>query len=346
MSADAIPSSQTVARILGLRRWAVAEVLVFLAAALLADTTFGAGTRFVGVVPHPFWAIVIIVAAQYGTLEGLFAWAAATAALLVGNLPPHSVGQDLQLWLPGVVSLPAGWLGTCLVLGALTDRHRSAILRFEGALAAAREREGKLVTSLEQLTELRDSLETAIAGELHTASAVVAGARAITRLDTSQVVLGVGPLVSSILKPEKFSVFLLQGTQLESVLKVGWVREDHWMRGFSADTALFQAIVGRRRILTVARSADEKVLLNQGVLAGPLLAADTGEVFGMLKIEQLRFASLTPATMHTFRVLCEWIGEAYRNARRHEETVQAPARPYEGTSLASFSETGVFKAEA
>ncbi len=345
-AAEDSSSSQNAARLLGVRRSAVVEIAVFFAVMLLADAMFWGGTRFPGITPHPYWAIVILVAGQYGTSAGLLAAAAATAALLIGHLPPQSVGESAHTWLLHVVSLPAMWFVTALVLGALTDRYRAAIGRLEHELAAGHAREGKLVKSVQQLTELKDSLETAIAGELQTASAVVAGARAIARLDIGEVVLGVRPLVSSILNPEKFSVYLLKGARLEAVLKIGWSREEGWMRSFDADSALFQAIVGGRQTLAVVRPADERVLGGQGVLAGPLLAADTGEIFGMLKIEELRFAGLTPATLHTFTVLCEWIGEACRNACRHAETVQAPARPYQGTSLAPFSETGVFKASS
>lgn len=333
-------------RWMGLRRSAIIEVGSFLTAALVIDLVFRDGTRFAGMSPHPFWAIIGIVAAQYGTYEGLFAWAAATAVLLVGNLPTQSVGEDSYAWLAGVASLPTWWLGTSLVLGALTDRHRRSIDRLDEALQEASSREAGLAKAVERLTEVKESLEIAIAGELNTASAVVAGARAITRLDRGEVVLGVGPLVSSILNPEKFSVYLLEGTRLEAVLKAGWLREDRWLRSFSADSVLFQAIVGRKQTLAIARAQDEALLGTEGVLAGPLIATETGEVFGMLKIERLGFSKLTPATVHTFRVLCEWIGESYRNARQHELTVTAPARPYSSTSLVPFSETGVFKVQS
>ena len=58
-------------KIAGLRAAALAESLVLLGAALLVDQFLFNGDRFAGVSPHPFWIVVLLVAAQYGTSEAL-----------------------------------------------------------------------------------------------------------------------------------------------------------------------------------------------------------------------------------------------------------------------------------
>ena len=49
---------------------------------LLADHLLFGGDRFAAVSPHPFWIVVLLIAAQYGTSEALAAAALASAALL------------------------------------------------------------------------------------------------------------------------------------------------------------------------------------------------------------------------------------------------------------------------
>jgi GGDEF domain-containing protein len=78
-------------------------------------------------------------------------------------------------------------------------------------------------------------------------------------------------------------------------------------------------VIGRQRIVCVASRHDEPVLMDDGVLAGPLMDAETGDVLGMLKIEKLGFFDLHFSNVETFRVLCDWIGQAYVNARTAEQ---------------------------
>jgi GGDEF domain-containing protein len=66
------------------------------------------------------------------------------------------------------------------------------------------------------------------------------------------------------------------------------------------------------------RPADEPAIRNEGILAGPLIDDSTGNVVGMLKVEQLGFQDLHFSNLQTFQVLCEWIGRSYGNAMRME----------------------------
>jgi polysaccharide biosynthesis protein PelD len=45
----------------------------------------------------------------------------------------------------------------------------------------------------------------------------------------------------------------------------------------------------------------------------------------MLKVEEMAFLDLNPASVQNFRVLCDWIGAAFANAQRFEEM---QANPY------------------
>src|SRR5690242_11002358 len=110
-------------RLLGLRRSALIELAAFFAAALAIDWAAFGGTRFAGVSPHPFWLAVLLVSVQYGISEGLLAAALASAALLLFNVPPAALGQDLHLWLMQVLRLPVLWFATALVVGELQQRH-------------------------------------------------------------------------------------------------------------------------------------------------------------------------------------------------------------------------------
>jgi hypothetical protein len=144
-------------------------------------------------------------------------------------------------------------------------------------------------------------------------------AQAIEKLDPEEVLSGVANIVRTVMNPQKFSLFVLEGDRLRAAMEDGWSSGDVYQRTFPSSSALFQRIVGRQRILCAANEEDEQLLEDQGVLAGPLLRQERGTVLGMLKIEQLGFLDLNFAGVQNFKILCEWIATAYGKALRFQE---------------------------
>jgi GAF domain-containing protein len=98
---------------------------------------------------------------------------------------------------------------------------------------------------------------------------------------------------------------------------------------------LFTAVVQERRFLVASDPEHELILEGEGLLAGPLFSEETGEVFGMLKIEGMPFHELTPAAIRNFQILCDWVGTAFAKAQRFERLRSAhkPVSPVEPASL-------------
>src|SRR5687767_11834976 len=98
--------SQEQKRLGGLRQSALLEMALFFAVALAADWWFGTGRAFSGVNPHPYWAIVLLMAAQYGTSEALTAAVIAIAFRWVFDWPVSGLSTDLYTHLRTIVAQP------------------------------------------------------------------------------------------------------------------------------------------------------------------------------------------------------------------------------------------------
>ena len=314
-------------RLLGVRVSALLEISAFLALALAADTLLLDADRFAGVKPHPFWAVVLLAAAQYGTSGGLVAAALATAALLAGNMPEQGFDEDLYAWLLRISGTPVLWLIGALVLGGIRDGHSREGRALREQLAGTREECRAIAEAYERLARAKGELEARVAGQLRTVPRVYSASRAIERQGTSEVLIGIAPLVRSVLGPTKFSLYLLDGRTLEVAAREGWAPEDRFAREFDVGSPLFRAVVVRRQILVCVEPEHDALLRGEGMLAGPLVSEETGEVVGMLKVEEIPFVELNPSTVQNFRVACEWIGKAYDNAQSFErlQEYQRPA---------------------
>lgn len=309
---------KTPATILGLRSSALLEIVLFLGVALVIDALIGGGTRFRDVSPHPFWIIVVLAAAQYGTAEGLAAALLSALTLLAFNLPPQDASPNIYDWLYTVAKTPLLWIVAAVTIGELREKHRAEREELRRELTESREREHTIAQAYEWVREGKEKLEARIAGQLRSSVAVYQAARGLEAMAPEQVVQGVGELVTAVLNPEHFSLYSVSANGLSLALTQGWTEDDAYLQRFAASSDLFRAVVNERRMLSISNPEHERILANQGMLAAPLVDRVTQNVKGMLKIEKLAFTDLNLSNVESVAALCEWAGMALGNAERYQ----------------------------
>ena len=315
----------------GVRVWALLEIGSFLLAALVIDALWGANDRYAHLSLHPFWIVVLVASSYYGTSEGLAAVALSSLALLGNNLPQQQINEDGNVWLLRTLLLPLQWGLAALVLGSIRDALRERFDTSVETLTEARNQLQTITDAYERLHTLNQHLEARVAGQVCTVYAMYKASRAIEQQGVGAVLVGVMELVRTVMQPGKFSLFLLNGSQLEAVASEGWAADDTFTREIEAKSQLYDVVVMQRRFLVVADPADELLLSGEGVLAGPLVNGETGAVVGMLKIEAIGFLNLNLSNVQNFHILCEWVGAALANAQRVEDlkaTVQPDGHPF------------------
>jgi hypothetical protein len=310
-----------------LRSSAIVEMAIFFAGAIAIDSIFLDGHRFATVSPHPFWIIVLLMAAQYGTNEGLLAVALSTAIFLPHNIPEQQLDEEYYIWILQVTKLPLLWAIAASVIGEITERRRRDRARLESELDITQTREHEITQAYDRLSKVRESLERLIAGQLKTVQSVYTAAREIEKLEPSEVLVGIDGLVNAVIAPEKYSVFLLNQNRVEAAFNRGWTATDTYRREFDETDLIYQSVVIERKLLCITDERDEYLLEGQGLLAGLLISADTDEIIGMLKVEAVPFRDFTPATVQNFQLVCNWIGTAFANARRFENQLTRVKRP-------------------
>lgn len=316
-SSEPVVTPPRAASVFGFRATAVAELAVFLAIALLIDRFAFDGDAFFGVAPHPFWLIVLLIACQYGTAEGLLAALVCSGVMLLVHFPERAIADDLYAHLLNVVGRPLAWASAAVVFGELRMRQLRERDQLRQSLTVSEERARTIAAAYERLDDIREQLEVRVAGQLRSVLSMYQAAKAVETMEPARVLLGAIDNVRAVMSPHKCSIFVLSGDELQAGIQTGWGAKDKLKRRFRSDTALFRAVVGESRVLCAADPDDEKVLAGEGVLAGPLVHPDTGEVRGMLKIEDMGFLGLNLSTVELFRAVCDWVGAFYANAQRY-----------------------------
>jgi hypothetical protein len=308
--------------VFGMRLMAVVEIVGFLAVAMAIDWAFFAGDRFATVRPHPFWIIVVLVAVQYGSSAGLIAALAASAALLIGNLPPRAFDADVFAYWTEVGLRPALWVGVAQVLGQIRDRQLVERNKLRADLSQTKAQNQLISNSFEELKRAKGALEARIARQFRTVITTYRAAQSIDVTDAEKLESGLDQLISAVLSPRKYSLWSLGPNGFSLDRAVGWDETDTFERTFDLGHPLVRHLLAREPALCAARAADERKMMGAGLLAGALTDIESGEIIGMLKIEDTTFIDFNVYTLENFNVICSWIGAA-RVRARHWRTMES-----------------------
>lgn len=303
---------------LGLRVSAWVEIFCFFIITTLIAFFAGISFNFFGVCPHPFWILVLLISAQYGTVEGIVAAIVSSLVLLAGPLPLRSILQDRSEYFLSLTASPLEWFVAAVILGELRMKHIRERNTLIDAALEAKEREQKIADAYQALKKLKERLEMRVASEMQTTLSVINGFKDLEAKGKEGIIKGAAELTKSLVAPEKFSIFLLEPDGLKCVYKNNWKEDDPYVNEFPPASLLYQEIVEKRRLVSV-QGSDPRILNDQGVLAVPLMSTKTRQVFGMIKLEEIPFLRLRTTAIESLHSIGDWVGSAYANTLEKEE---------------------------
>lgn len=236
--------------------------------------------------PSPYWIPVLLLSLQYGTVAGLMAAAAAICAHVLNGFPEQGIGEDLFPYLLRIWSLPILWIGVSLLVGQFRLRQIEVKQELRHQLNQRSKERDSLAGYAESLQSRCARLEREIAtrggppgGQLLTA---------LGSLDDRQSDLEVGfaQLCQAAYPGAAMSVYALNEQDLHAVASTNWQNGDPWPRTITPDMALYRATIVERRALSALNAADDRALGGQGLAAVPVIAAGSGRILGLIKIER------------------------------------------------------------
>ncbi len=302
-----------------LRTIAVIEVFIAIGILLVINLFYFNGDRYTGITPHPFWFVIILISAQYGVAEGVFAVLISTVAFLVGNVRSRGDNEYLYNYLLDINSQPLLWLISAVILGSLRFRHVMERDRLRNDLTEAFKREEIVAVKYEELRMIREMLEQRLVRHANTAIDTYKAVKLMETSHPGRILEGMQDLIVSLLQPKQFSVYMLNGDALNASVTYAWEKPDQYPTHLDSANQLFQEVIGKKRFLCIADEEDELILSqHHGMLAGPIMS-ENGQILGMLKIEQINYTDLHISTLQTFRIVCNWIGNAYYQAEGYQK---------------------------
>ena len=307
-----LPKSEYTGSILGL---AVLVAVNFL--------WFSHNPGFAGVHPHPFWLVVLPMAARYGfragAASGFFAGLTLLGMQQLGH--PHQSLRTLlalsNLTLP--ILLVAGGILLGEIREAQKKRYQALANEFQHLTAVHED----LSRRYEALNRAKQELDTHIISQEQTLTTVYEAAKGLKSMEEEDIIPTVVEIMVDFLSAEACSVYLL--TEDRMVLAAGRDPEGEFHRRpeLSLDEGMVaEAVTSRRTVSlnTLTPSTDFIKLAGDGIVICVPLFNSKKQVLGVLNIEKLPFIKFNPQTVRLASIIGEWCGSAIENARTYQDT--------------------------
>ena len=297
---------------LSLRVSAFFEILFFFLVTTLVAFLLQVPFNYFKASLHPFCILVILMAAQYGTGEGLLADIVSVVIWLLGPLPERSIMQERYQYFFLLAKWPLLWFLSAVILGELRNKHLRETKELKKIVDQSQAKEAQMADAYMSLKNIKEHLELHVTSETQT---ILNGINAIIKLKQmpqEDFLKGAIDLISALLYPEKFSIYFLEHEELVKVAQKGWDPQDTFSLTFPKSSAIYQELIEKNNTLSLEKSRLD-LLGKEGVIAVPITDKKTHKVLGMIKIEQIPFIRLKTAFTESVSLIGEWIGEAYQN---------------------------------
>ncbi|MFA6915104.1 MAG: hypothetical protein WC222_01790 [Parachlamydiales bacterium] len=306
-------------KILGIPISALLEMTLFLGILLGIDFFFLDRTRYIDFHPNPFWIIVLLITVQYGTSAGIVCVILCTLSLYLWNIPPQKAQESLFDYQFKLALLPLLWFISAFVLGELRMRDIVDLEKQVEINRTAKKELTAITDAYDDLRRIKESIESQLGSQLKTSNTIYETFKSLGTLNPGMILLNLDKIVQPILNPKKFSVYSFGPSGFESTLCVGWSETEKYQRRFTPSDPLYKEIAGKQRQVCIANQDDEKILAGEGILAAPMIDHESGEIFGMLKIEEIDYYELNFSNLELFNIICDLVGMAYANARQYRK---------------------------
>ncbi|MNR87130.1 hypothetical protein D3C72_179920 [compost metagenome] len=285
--------------------------------ALAWGATHGLGWRLPGL---DLMAMAVALAgARFGFIAGAGAGLAAAALRLwESGLPPASllslsadrgiVPEAMAFFLLGSV---LGLVGDAQLRARVPVRERAEAL--EGQLNSLSERHEVLVSA-------KEHLDRRIVGQVQSISSLYEAAKELEVLDPDAVLPATLRLIQRFLGAEAASAYQLEGYRLTLTASVGEHAERPRM--LVVDDGPVGTAVRTGKTTGIHRKED--YARAKAFLVAPIRRPD-GQIRGVLTVERIAFAALTPSATQLLDLIADWTSRALSNSEAYAHSQEQQA---------------------
>jgi len=300
------------------------EMIAFIALIMLINfMVMRSDMGFHKVNPNPLWIVIIMVAARYGTGWGALS-ALMVSSIYLLTLPWNSAGLTSQLYArtPGVIL----FFIIAFILGETCNSLKKYVKAAEEESARKKNEVKGLTEKYTALEHVKKELETKVLGHHLTISSLYETARRLSQLQLEEVYPAVLETVKEYIEADKCSLYMLDNDRLGLKSYLGYETPETPPKTIAVEgNTLWRNIQNAevftmREQLQASGEPQKNVTKNQlpSIVCCPVKFG-TGNVIGMVNIEQLSFVKFHDASINLFSIISEWASRSIETAMRYKD---------------------------
>ncbi|MFA6916222.1 MAG: GAF domain-containing protein [Parachlamydiales bacterium] len=297
------------------------QALICALSLALIHYVLGGGALFLPLILYGFWFLSCIIASLYGTVVGLFCSILCSAIYLLFHVfdPNIPLGALLQF---RPYEQPLLWIFSAIVFGEIRSQLNLTMLQMQDHLSLLSDSNQMLQDNVAEVQRENNKFKHLLVSSSEKNEETINVLLPLLALKSTQVLLNVENAIHTILSPKKFSIYANGNDGLEILISHGWSAMDAFPLRIVPDDLLYKSVVIHREAVA-ATDIPIDFLEKHGVFAAPFSDPETGEVYGMIKIEEMGAKPLDQSSVEIAKELCRFIGQVYALARHYQDAMKS-----------------------
>ncbi|MCM8543220.1 MAG: GAF domain-containing protein [Lentisphaeraceae bacterium] len=263
---------------------------------------------------NPLLIFVIIMAARYGIICGLYSAALTSGAFFLWAFP----NQRIHVWEPSSYPLQQSFIIWILgiVIGSISSRHLNKVKSLKKTLDENKEQIDRLDKDKDLLLKVNHKLEDRILNEVHSLDQLYQISKGLEGLDLEYTYEKIPEIVCDTMNAEKASIYILHDKEMVLKENHGWTENMANRNKFTMDNSLMGLAWKHKNVQCIRDFlTGDKMLdsIGESVLSAPLISND-GSVLGIINIETIPFMEINRTSIIRLRLLAEWFSLVLKKA--------------------------------
>lgn len=278
---------------------------------------------FYGFRYHPYWIIILAIAARYGFRGGLMVGITGGVMMLslIKISEPDFAIKELMRFKYLVTPVLFIVVGT--FLGELREMQKRQFDKLNNGYKELQESFGVLSIKYDTLSMAKQELDTRIISQEQTISTLYESAQALKSLKEEDIYPAVLKILKDFVSTEECSIYKASGEKLKMIANLGWQGGNNHPLEVDIEEGIMGRVISTGKTVSIndVLKADESYNFSDLnlIVSAPITTSEK-VVLGVLNIEKMPFVKFNPQSIKIASLLADWCGSALENARTYKET--------------------------
>jgi polysaccharide biosynthesis protein PelD len=278
---------------------------------------------FYGFRYHPYWIIIIAIAARYGFRGGLMAGimgGCIMLSLIKISEPDFAIKQLMRYKF---LETPMLFIVVGTFLGELREIQKRQFDKLNDEHKKLQDSFGVLSMKYDAVSMAKQELDTRIIGQEQTISTLYESAQALKSLKEEDIYPAVLKILKEFVSSEECSIYRVSENKLKMITNLGWRESNNRPLEVGIDEGIMGQAFSTGKTVTI----NDVLAVNETqsfsdlnlIISAPITNSKK-MVLGVLNIEKIPFVKFNPQSIKMVSLLADWCGSALENARTYKET--------------------------